>query len=104
MLVYFANGNLPWQGIQAETKQERNKLIFRKKRSTSLDTLCDNLPNELYLYLKYCRLLRFREVPNYKYLKQLFLKMRLKYNNDDSSKSNLFDWNIVAKLKRSNKS
>ena len=102
MLIYFAKGSLPWQGVQAKTKQQRNKLIFKKKRSTSLETLCKDLPNELYLYLKYCRLLRFREIPDYNYLKQLFINMKLINNHSDNNASNLFDWNIVAKKKRNN--
>ena len=43
--------------------------------NTSLDDLCTDIPKEFSIYMKYCRLLRFREIPNYKYLKNIFLNI-----------------------------
>ena len=42
---------------------------MEKKLSTSLDTLCKDLPQEVMAYLIYCRNLRFDEKPDYAYLK-----------------------------------
>ena len=98
MFIYFAKGNLPWQGIKESNKVARNKAIYRKKRSTSLEFLCENLPEEFYLYIKYVRLLRFTEIPDYNYLQQIFYKLREKL--PDEITSQLFDWNIIAKQKK----
>ena len=61
MLVYFLKGSLPWQGIEAKTKEEKCKKIFEKKVSTSIETLCEDLPQEFVNYLNYCRSLNFDE-------------------------------------------
>ena len=98
MLIYFMKGNLPWQGIHNSDKAKRNEMIYRTKRSTSLESLCENVPEEFYLYIKYCRLLRFSELPDYNYLIGLFKNLRNKLDLDyDSS---LFDWNIIARRKQ----
>jgi len=97
MLIYFLNGNLPWQGQKGSTKSKRSKNIFNIKRNTSLETLCENLPEEFFKYMKYSRLLRFKENPDYTYLKNLFIDLSKKNNMilDD-----IYDWNIIAKEKK----
>lgn len=97
MLIYFLKGNLPWQGLKGSTKSKRSKNIFNIKRNTSLEELCENIPEEFFLYMKYCRLLRFKENPNYNYLKNLFIDLSKKKNIilDD-----IYDWNLVAKEKK----
>merc|ERR1712196_156844 len=72
MLIYFLRGSLPWQGLKGSTKSKRSKNIFNVKRNTSLEQLCKDLPREIYSYMKYCRLLRFTQMPDYKYLRELF--------------------------------
>ena len=37
-------------------------------------------PKELYTYMKYCRLLRFTETPDYKYLRKLMYAILYKNN------------------------
>lgn len=97
MLLYFLKGRLPWQGLRGATKQIRLKNIFSVKRNTSLEELCKELPHEILEYMKYCRLLRFNEEPDYKYLKRLFINIFIRYRfNYD----NIFRWNIVAKQKK----
>lgn len=100
MLIYFLKGRLPWQGLQGQTKEERLHNIYSVKRSTSLEDLCDRLPVEILHYMKYCRLLRFTEQPDYEYLKGLFINIfiRFKFNYD-----NIFRWNIVARQKKARK-
>lgn len=70
--VYLAKGKLPWQGIKADTKQERYELIMNAKKSVPIETLCKGMPAEFVRYLYYCRDLGFEDEPNYQQLKGLF--------------------------------
>ena len=94
MLIHFLKGKLPWQGLKGSTKKERSKNIYKVKRNTSLEDLCEDLPPEFYKYMKYCRLLRFSELPDYEYLKSLFVNI-LRTRNLKAN--NVFSWNIRAK-------
>jgi len=97
MLIYFLKGRLPWQGLKGSTKSKRSKNIFQTKRNTSLETLCADMPPQILTYMKYCRLLSFQQIPDYNYLKSLYISI---FNNNQFDYDNLFDWRIVAKKKR----
>jgi len=89
VLMYFNRGQLPWQGFQANTKEEKYHKIMESKRSTSVETLCKGFPAVFASYLNYCRALRFEDRPDYAYLRRLFkdLFMREGFVNDG-----MFDW------------
>jgi len=91
ILIYFFKGKLPWQGIHAKKKKEKHKKKMVKKKSITPEILCDNLPNEILLLLKYARTLPFEERPDYNYLKSLILEglkhLGLEFDNK-------FEWNI----------
>ena len=74
-LIYFCNGFLPWQGIKAKNKNEKNQLILEKKISTSINEICKNLPNEFATLFNYIKNLKFEDKPNYLYLKELLGKI-----------------------------
>merc|ERR1712217_642131 len=65
LLVYFARGGLPWQGLKANTKKEKYERIMAKKIATPVEALCKNLPEEFATFMRYCRSLRYEEMPNY---------------------------------------
>ncbi|CAG9333167.1 unnamed protein product [Blepharisma stoltei] len=96
VFVYFLQGTLPWQGLQALTKKEKYEKIMISKMSTSIETMCKGLPNEFFIFLNYCRGLRFEDRPDYSYLKHLFKELSLKesYQNDF-----IFDWTILNSAK-----
>lgn len=73
MLVYFLKGKLPWQGLKEKKGEDKIKLIGDTKMTTHLNKLCYNLPDCFTEYIRYCRKLKFEEVPDYEYLKTLFL-------------------------------
>lgn len=81
MLIYFAKGRLPWQGICRDRNKENIfESIGNIKLATKLETLCDNMPKCFMDYLQYCRDLSFEEKPNYKLLIKMFSET-IKINN-----------------------
>lgn len=61
------------------------------KQKTKPQDLCKDLPGEFVKYFEYINKLSFKMAPDYKYLKNLFLKLgnqyKVKYFSND------FDWN-----------
>ena len=45
VLAYFANGKLPWQGVNAQNKPDKYHKIMEKKMSTPAEHLCESLPS-----------------------------------------------------------
>lgn len=72
ILLYFCRGVLPWQGLQAETKEKKYRKIMEVKQATPLVTLCEGCPKPLATYVSYCRSLDFPERPDYTFFKRLF--------------------------------
>ncbi|XP_064901364.1 casein kinase I isoform X12 [Columba livia] len=72
MFMYFLRGSLPWQGLKADTLKERYQKIGDTKRTTPIEVLCENFPEEMATYLRYVRRLDFFEKPDYDYLRKLF--------------------------------
>jgi len=46
-LIYFVQGKLPWQSLNAKNKEEKYRKIMETKMSAPLDTLCSLLPGYL---------------------------------------------------------
>ncbi|ETO16465.1 casein kinase 1, partial [Reticulomyxa filosa] len=92
VLMYFNRGQLPWQGLKANTKKDKYNRIAEKKMSTPVDTLCKHFPTEFATFLNYCRALRFDDKPDYAYLRRLFrdLFFRQGYAADYR-----FDWTVL---------
>jgi len=97
MLIFFLKGRLPWQGLKGSTKNKRSSNIFNTKNNTSLNELCKDLPKEFLLYMKYCRILRFHQKPDYDLLRNLFIVL---FKNNSYELDYIYDWNIVAKKKK----
>jgi serine/threonine protein kinase len=80
--IYMALGELPWQGTQAATKQEKYRRILERKNAVTPEMLCKNIPGELCTFLKYCRSLRFEERPDYDYCARLLVNVARRENFD----------------------
>ena len=88
MLIYFLKGRLPWQGLKGDTREIRRRMIKMTKLTTRISKLCENIPEEFYEYMCYCKNLDFSETPNYSYLRGIFKKLYIsKY-----SKTIKYDW------------
>ena len=94
MLVYFIKGFLPWQGLDASTKEEKYRKIGDVKRKTTIEELCRDLPVEIKVFIDYCCSLDFSETPKYslliKLLKKVYTREYKKKNNNN------YDWDITS--------
>lgn len=88
LLVYLYRGNLPWMKIKHKDKYERYRMIGEKKISTTEEELCEKLPKEFLIYLKYVRNMDYDEKPHYTSLKNMFIKL---YNSKNYSVDK-FEW------------
>ena len=99
VLIYLFKGCLPWQGIKAKTKSERQILIKEKKLSVTTEELCKGLPKEFLSMIKIIKELRFEEKPNYELFKYNFKKIlnslekENKYSDKDiNSRKYKYEW------------
>ena len=85
MLIYFAKGKLPWQGLKKKKCDDHIKMIGNAKMTTHVTKLCNGVPDCFIEYIQYCRRLKFDEKPDYDYLIKLFINcaekngVKLKY-------------------------
>eukprot|EP00928_Gymnodinium_smaydae_P036035 TRINITY_DN25245_c2_g1_i1.p1 TRINITY_DN25245_c2_g1~~TRINITY_DN25245_c2_g1_i1.p1 ORF type:complete len:424 (+),score=62.53 TRINITY_DN25245_c2_g1_i1:50-1273(+) len=89
VMMYLIRGSLPWQGLQAATKEEKYRKIMECKRATSVETLCKDFPEFFAAYLNYVCALQFEDRPDYAFQRRLcralFLREGFIYNC-------IFDW------------
>lgn len=88
ILIYMYRGKLPWQGIKNKDKKVRYKLIGEKKVSCTEEELCEGMPKEFCVFLKYVRNMDFDEKPHYSALRNMFVKLYESKNY----KSDKLDW------------
>ena len=89
MILYFLMKKLPWQGVKANSLQNRYKKIYYMKKKLCEDELFKQLPAEIQNFYKSIKKLKFEEKPNYILLKQYFRDL-LKLNNYNENEN--FSW------------
>lgn len=94
VFIYFLKGKLPWQGLPATSKEEKYEMIKNLKISTTLDSLCEDLPSEFQTYLEEARSLKFDAEPDYDGMRQRF---RNAYEHGKYV-DRLFDWTQEGRL------
>ena len=92
MLLYFLRGSLPWQGLKASNHDQRVGLILEKKKSISVEDLCEGLPRAFACYFDYIRSLGFDDKPKYSYLRKSFRDLFVREGFDHD---HVFDWTIL---------
>lgn len=95
VLVYLANGSLPWQNLNVQVVQEKYQKIMEQKLALPIEQICTGLPAEFSNYMHYCRSLRFEDKPDYPYLRQVFLDL---LHKEGYEYDYVFDWTIVDKI------
>ncbi|KAJ7439524.1 kinase-like domain-containing protein [Mycena galericulata] len=91
VLLYFLGGTLPWQGVEAPTKEQKYDRIMMKKITTPPEILCGGFPTEFSIFLNYTRALCFDDKPDYSYLRKLFRDLFGRRGYQDDS---VFDWSV----------
>jgi serine/threonine protein kinase len=98
ILIYFLNGELPWQGIRAKTKSEKKEKIKVCKVNFDVTLQCQNkkdIPQELMVFLEYTKSLGFNEKPDYNYIESLFERIKKNNNPEKFDKNKLmWEWNV----------
>lgn len=90
ILLYLLNGDLPWQGIVERNREIKQKQIGDIKKELKLwDIYNDTTPGEIFLFIDYCRKLKYEENPNYEYLKNILNNL---FNLKAYKKDNKFQW------------
>lgn len=92
VLVYLLSGQLPWQGLRANNKNEKYRKIFEKKLATGTEQLCCNIPPEFSQFFSHIRNLRFEERPDYDYLRRLLRNICIR---EQIKRDNIFDWTLL---------
>ena len=72
-ILFFMKGNLPWQNLN-QNYNEKDVYVktYAMKKYMPIEKLCKGLPHEMEEYFNYSRNLKFKEEPNYEYLRNLF--------------------------------
>src|SRR5437588_383474 len=94
VFVYFLQqGNLPWKGLGAKRRSERELAILRKKQSTLPEELCKGLPDEFVKYFNHIKMSRDNgRGVDYKYLLRLFRSLFQRYGFEHD---NVYDWTVL---------
>ena len=91
VILYCFKGNLPWQGISANNKQEKYHKIMEKKMTIPIEILCKGQPVEISMFLNYIRSLSFEEKPDYRYLRKILRELFIRKNY---SWDYFYDWTL----------
>ena len=91
VLLYLLMGELPWMGLQAQSKEEKYSMIRDMKYRMHPDILVKGYPKEFSDYLSYTRNLGFTEDPDYNYVRRIFKELYVRCNFENEF---IFDWTI----------
>ena len=96
VLIYFLNGNLPWQGLRVKTKEEKYKKILEKKKNISSEELSKDFPQQFCEFLEYTKKLEYKDAPDYDMLKNKLLAILKERGYEFDC---IYDWTSEEDLK-----
>lgn len=91
-MLYFCNGDLPWQGIKAKNQKEKYNKIMERKISLTPNRICEKYPFEISTILEYTRCLQFEEKPDYGHIRSILQSMKNRLDNSYREDSSIFYW------------
>jgi serine/threonine protein kinase len=97
VMLYFFLGQLPWQSIAGQSRNQRYENIKKMKQNIPLKILCKDCPMQFQKYMEYVCNLKFEEDPDYNFLIELMLSTA-RGNQIDLS-DNIFDWSLILARK-----
>ena len=84
ILLYFLNGNLPWDSLSTTMiKDDRIGKVGQMKSALNFHTEFPGLPEEIFLYFEYVKTLGFEEKPDYKYLGKMLSLARKRMESEE---------------------
>ncbi|KAM0668178.1 hypothetical protein ACQRIU_001740 [Beauveria bassiana] len=89
VLIYCANGWLPWQGFKTDSDKQKNEKIKERKMAISAAELCEGLPSEFAQYIDLVRGLEYDDKPDYGHLRRLFAGL---FKERGFKHDNVYDW------------
>lgn len=89
MFVHLLKGALPWTGFKSVSKRTRHKKVGLRKMAIADEDLLEGFPHEFVEYFQYCRSLKFKDEPDYDYLRELMKNVVV---NCGCPLDGLFDW------------
>jgi len=92
VLMHFQRGGLPWESVEAASENEWRRKVSAVKTRTSVEDLCQHIPDEFGTFLNYCRSLTFEADPDYSHLRQLLKKI---FTREGYKYDYAFDWPLV---------
>jgi casein kinase 1/casein kinase I family protein HRR25 len=101
VLMYFLRGSLPWQGLKANTKNQKYQRILERKQASHPEILCRGYPNEFRDYFAHCSSLGFEDRPDYRYLKRILKEL---FEKQGYEHDGLYDWDAIKKQEESSES
>lgn len=91
LLLYFANGSLPWSDIDTTDKKLYKKLIIEKKRNFNFESFCPknflglcDIYNDLTNFINY-------EIPDYEKYRKILMKI-IRDNQSKNKQNYRFKW------------
>ena len=90
MMVYFLKRRLPWQSITGNKKMERYLKIYKMKKNTTPEKLCEGLFPEMAEFISYAKSLEFEQEPDYTFLQNIFNRMLKRVHN--TNEQLIFSW------------
>jgi hypothetical protein len=91
-ILYFMKGGLPWMNLNQNINEKEAYIkTYSMKKFMPVERLCKGAPSEMQDYFRYIRQLKFKEDPNYDYLRNLFVNL-LKKNGIENYQNYCFSW------------